>query len=108
MTNDEHKLLIQNIVKNIDNQAELTSLLSDLSKDYTEVLAERNTYKKSNETLISDNENLRQTNMKLFLQVGGTEEKIKDEAQKVSPVTEEPTEEIAKYEDLFNEKGELK
>ena len=48
---------------------------------------------------VADNENLREANMKLFLRVG-------DHKEPETPAKETPPK--LKYQDLFNEKGELK
>lgn len=57
------------------------------------------TLEDENKNLTQANESLRESNMKLFLQV--------TEKSKPEPVIEQPKEK-RKFEDLFNEKGELK
>lgn len=75
-------------------RTKLVDLQKEIFKDSDEhasIITERDQFK-------TDNENLRATNMKLFLQVGSKGEPKKP--------TEEEKE--LKYDDLFNEKGELK
>ena len=78
-------------------RTELATLRDSVSADYdthATVTAERDQY-------ISDNESLRQANMKLFLQVG-TNTPSSEPKKAQEPKTD------LKYENLFNEKGDLK
>lgn len=77
----------------------LTQLSEDASKDYDNL----STLTETNQTLMNDNETLRSANMKLFLRVG--ESKEHDEKQKEAPRKES---EKRSYDNLFNEKGEIK
>lgn len=104
MTREEHKALIQNIMNNASNQAELSLLLTQLSEDYEKVLTESETSASSLATLTKDNEQLRSVNMQLFLKVG--HEKPKTEEQKTE-VKEENNDNLS-YDTLFDEKGVLK
>lgn len=79
-----------------DARLKIVELQKEISQDYDNhisVLSERDSLK-------NDNESLRQTNMKLFLQVGDKKEPDKSK----TPTDDEDL----KYEDLFNEKGGLK
>ena len=102
MTREEHNALIQNIMVNATNQAELSMLLTRLSEDYEEVLTESETNASTVATLTKDNEQLRSVNMQLFLKVGHEKEKTEE------PETEVDEEESSSFDDLFDEKGVLK
>ena len=80
--------------------------LTELSEQMSTVFDEREELKNKNEEYIADMETLRKANMKLFLQVGDskTKEEIKNDQLGKNEEVKEPR----KFEDLFNEKGELK
>lgn len=101
MTKEEHTQAIQDIRKLVnDDDGKITELLTNLSDDYGKILAENSDYKLKNEKLTNDNDKLRDTNMRLFLKVGTTE---KEEEE-----PEEKEEEKLTFENLFDEKGDLK
>ena len=82
---------------------EARSLIIDFQKevlqdydDHEKVLAERETFK-------NENESLRQANMKLFLQIGSTEDNKQEK-----PIKEETDPDNLTYDNLFNEEEELK
>lgn len=79
-----------------DDTGEISNLLSDLYTGFNGRLNEVETLTEANNTLRTNNETLKEQNMKLFLKVGS----------EVKPIQPEKT--SLKYEDLFNEKGELK
>jgi regulator of replication initiation timing len=74
----------------------LAQLQDDLSADYDR-FSEIET---QNGKLTTDNESLRDANMKLFLRIGTHSEEKQDE-------TEKKPEEKLTWENLFNEKGEI-
>lgn len=84
--------------KTSDETGEIANLLSDLYTGFNGRLNEVTTLTDANNTLKSNNEALKEQNMKLFLKVG----------TEVKPVTGTP-ENTGKrtYDSLFNEKGEL-
>lgn len=82
--------------KTTDDTGEIANLLSDLYSGFTGRLNEVNKLSEANETLKSNNETLKEQNMKLFLKVGN----------QVEPVTQPQNTKLT-YESLFNEKGEL-
>lgn len=84
----------------IEDGATLRAKLTALSDDVTALYDEHDTLKAANEKLDADNKQLKEYNMQLFLRVGGQQPKKEPEK---TPQTEE-----LKYENLFNEKGELK
>lgn len=77
-------------------------ILSDVSTEIEKIYDDYDLLKTSNDKYIKDNETLREANMKLFLKVGETK-KINE-----TPTFNEPPKDKLKFEDLFNEKGELK
>lgn len=113
MTIEEHKNIITEIATNLNDQAKVTTLLADLSKDYSEICTQLDTANTSVTELTKTNEELRSANMKLFTQIGSSEQPntILDEPNKDNPTSSgENTNENKEltYENLFNEKGELK
>lgn len=107
---EEHTQIVQEIAQNLNDQAKVTELLNTLSNDYIKVNEEISKMPQ----LAADNEKLRSVNMKLFLQNGSTgtttasEDIQKKEAAGTDGVEGAGQENKKKFEDLFNEKGELK
>lgn len=83
-----------------ENEADRRELLAKLSEDGSGIYDEYQTAETARAAAVADNEKLREANMKLFLRVG-------DHKEPETPAKEKPTPDL-KYEDLFNEKGELK
>lgn len=80
--------------------------LTELSDNVSMVFDSNDELSNKNKQFEEDNETLRKANMKLFLRLGddkSPEEIKKDQVGEVDKVKEP-----RKYEDLFNEKGELK
>lgn len=101
MKKDEHTAKIMEIKEKtheMDDGA-ITQLLADLSDDYGALLSQMDEINLQNEKLKNDNDNLRDTNMRLFLRVG----KPPEENQ-----TKPETPQKRTYENLFDEKGDLK
>ena len=96
---EEFNAKTQEILNNLTDQAKVSTVLSELIEDYNTVTAETETAKTTAQKLTADNEKLRQANMNLFLKVGETkkEEQPKPDEDK-----------IPKFEDLFDENGNLK
>ena len=84
----------------IEDGATLRAKLTALTDDVTALYDEHDTLKASNGKLDADNKQLKEYNMQLFLRVGGQQ-------QKKEPETKPQSDEL-KYENLFDEKGELK
>lgn len=108
MTREEHTAkirLIQEKIKDVDDGS-ITEELANLSDDYGTTLGIIDTMTLENTKLKNDNENLRDTNMRLFLKVG---DKVMNDKQPTEQGEQETTsDEVVKIEDLFDEKGELK
>ncbi len=83
----------------VDRRELLAQLGEEASKDYDDFA----TLTETNKTLTADNETLRNANMKLFLRVGGAKEE-----QPNGHDNPQNNDTNLTYENLFNEKGELK
>lgn len=87
-------------VGTIEDPAERRSKILTISDEVKSVFDNNETLTASNAKLEGDKKKLQEYNMELYLQVGGK-----------TKATEEPEDkktENLKYENLFNEKGELK
>ena len=105
MTKEEILAKIQEIgttESETDRREMLAQLSEGIGADYDNFTETT----KQVEQLTTDNETLRSANMKLFLRVGGKtpEESIKD----TTGADPKPPKEKLKFEDLLNDKGELK
>lgn len=84
----------------IEDAAERRSKIVSITDELTAIYDSNETLTASNDKLKADKQKLQDYNMELYLQVGG---------QKKSPEAEPETHsEPLKYEDLFNDKGEIK
>lgn len=91
-------------LKEIGSNEDITKIreqLLELEKEALKDYEERDTASNERDELRKNNETLREANMKLFLQVGSgkNEPNGKDDNPKAKEL---------KFEELFNEKGELK
>ena len=108
MTREEHTALIRKIqekIKDIDDGS-ITEELAELSDDYGTTLGEIDTLNLKNTKLTNDNENLRDTNMRLFLKVG--EKVMNDKSDNSESAGTSDSIPMPTIESLFDEKGELK
>lgn len=80
--------------------------LTELSDNVSMVFDSNDDLSNKNKQFEEDNETLRKANMKLFLRLG--DDKSPEEIKKDQVGEVEKEKEPRKYEDLFNEKGELK
>lgn len=99
MTIEAHSALVSQILENIADQATVSTLLSQLSDDYVNTISALTSSQQETENLKQEVSNLKESNMQLFLKV--TQPATQDE-------DEEDNDEELKFEDLFNENGELK
>jgi transcription-repair coupling factor (superfamily II helicase) len=96
---EEFKAKTAEILQNLSDQAKVSTLLTELTEHNDDAVVEITTTTATATKLTTDNETLRQANMSLFLKVGET--KPAD--------NKKPDEDTApKFEDLFDEKGDLK
>lgn len=89
-----------------DDDVERRELLSQLSEEATKDYDNLATLTENNQTLLKDNETLRDANMKLFLRVGA--DKTADEHKKDETGVDESQKDKRSFDNLFNEKGGLK
>lgn len=82
------------------DDAERRVLITELTDGLNEILDANNNLQAANTKFEADNKKLQEYNMQLFLKVGSQ--------TKQPEVQAEPERETPKYEDLFNDKGELK
>ena len=99
LTKDELMERLTNL-GTLENDAERRAIITELSTDLSSVYDANETLKASNFSLEADNKKLQEYNMQLFLRVGN-QTKPKEKIA-------EPETKVLKYENLFNEKGELK
>lgn len=87
----------------LEDEVERRTYLTDIADEVSGLYDKYVSLSEQNEKYKTDNETLRSANMQLFLRVGEKrEEDVKSQQQKDSNINN------LKYEDLFNEKGELK
>jgi regulator of replication initiation timing len=99
---EEHTAIINQILENHTDQAQVSTLLAQLSKDYTETITEVETAKNTATKLTTDNENLRKANYDLFAQLG---QRL---PQKTETTPQPNTDNKAlSYEALFDKDGNL-
>lgn len=87
-----------------EDDVERRSKLAELEDGISNIFDSNVTLTEQNTKLSTDNESLRSANMKLFLRVGSEspENRLKNETGN------EGTKEPRKFDNLFNEKGEIK
>lgn len=101
MTKDEFTAVMNKIKeKSTDDTGEVANLLADLYDGFDGVVNECTTLKATNTELSTKNTTLQEQNMKLYLRVGQPESNNGNKTGK--------DDEELKYENLFNEEGELK
>ena len=88
----------------LESDVDIRQALTELTDEVVPVFEKEHTLEEENNKYKEDNEKLRQANMQLFLRVGST---TPEEAQKETTGAD-PVKEPRKFEDLFDEKGNLK
>lgn len=88
-----------------EQQANASEILTELSDEFESVLTESENNATKVTELTANNETLRSVNAKLFLRVGETDKATHTET---TPATETTNENKITFDDLFNEKGDLK
>lgn len=106
MTKEEFTQKVQEITSNLEDQGKVTSLLTELTKEYENVFDDKTNLTTMNETLTTKNQELKDYNMKLFMQVT-TDGKPSDNNTSLE-TPDDKEENKLKFEDLFDEKGEFK
>lgn len=92
------KKISQNILSNLGDQGKLTQYLSDLETEVTTFNTRFTDLEKQAQEQTSQIDSLQKTNMNLFLKIGN----------QVPDKIVHSTETKLSFEDLFNEKGDLK
>ena len=77
-----------------EDEIKRRELLSDISTEIEKIYDDNENLKTSNEKFTKDNETLRETNLKLFLRVGESKEKVEE------PTFNEPPKEYKSYEEI--------
>ncbi|MBO5810458.1 MAG: hypothetical protein J6R32_06480, partial [Bacteroidales bacterium] len=104
---EEVKKDLQELIKLVspENQARTSELLTAITEDVDGVYTDLDTANTRVTEITADNENLRNTNMKLFLKVGETEKKNHTDPETNPDKTDDPK--PVDFNTLFNDKGEL-
>lgn len=102
MTREEFNNTASEILANISDSGKVSELLDTLRTGFNEEVTKGETAAANVTDLTAKNENLQAANMALFLKTGETA------ATGESGESEEDDETNLSYDDLFNEKGELK
>lgn len=105
MTKEEFKLAMEDITNNLSDQGKVTSTLANLYNNYETIYDEKETISTLNKDLKKENADLKAYNFDLFRQVGQQNKEMENTSSKE---LQDDKEEVLSYEDLFNEKGELK
>ena len=105
MKKEDFDLKLQEIGQ-LEDITDVRVKLAELSDEMTNIFKSTSDLEESNNRLTSENEKLRSANMELFLRVGSnkSDEEIKEE--QIGKEEKEP--EPRKFEDLFDESGNLK
>ena len=74
-TADEFREKLTSVRNNLSDEGRISEILVELGDSYNEIIANIENTKNENDTLRSANENLRDSNMRLFLKLGKPEEK---------------------------------
>lgn len=90
----------------IENDVDRRTKLTELTDDITAIFDNNSTLIEENNKYKEDNEKLRSANMQLFLRVGS--EKSPEEIKNDNIGKQEEEKEKRKFENLFDEKGNLK
>ena len=85
----------------LENDAERRAIITEITNDLTSVYDANETLTASNAKYEADNKKLQEYNMQLFLKVG-------NQTKKEEKIMEPEVKTKLKYEDLLNEKGEIK
>lgn len=105
MTLDEMKAKIASIIGLVtpESQATASEILTELTVESERLYTEIAAVNTSISELAAANEKLREANTNLFLQVGTTKAKEEETTEEETTEEETPT-----FDDLFDEKGDLK
>lgn len=104
MKREDHQAAMQRLLGMVapEHQADASTLLTEISEDYDQTLSSLDSATTNVATLTANNEKLREVNTNLFLKVGTP---AKQQTTEPTPEADIPS---LNYNDLFNERGELK
>lgn len=102
MTREEFSQRCTDVLNNLENRGEVSTMLDELRTAYYEVVEHGETVEAERDDLRARNNNLQQANMDLFLKVG----QIATGEPEPEPEPE-PVEEKMSFDDLYDERGEL-
>lgn len=102
MDRNEFVTLISNLRDNIDNEEARNGIIDSISEAGNSIFDANDSLNASNGEYIHANERLREANMKLLIKFGSEPKKQEEDT------TSKKTEEKLTFDNLFNEKGELK
>lgn len=105
--NKEEFLTAVTAIGTCEDEVQRRELLATLQNETAELFDSHDTLTQANTDLTADNEKLRNANMSLFLQMGAN--KTPEQQQRDSTgIESQQNKAPRKFEDLFNEKGEIK
>lgn len=102
MTRDEFSERCTDILNNLENRGEVSTMLDELRTAYYEIVEHGETVEAERDDLRARNDNLQQANMDLFLKVG----KVATGEPDPEPA-DTPEPEKMSFDDLYDERGEL-
>lgn len=82
LTLDQFKELTTKTRNSLGDEGAVSEILVQMADAYGEAVANSEKFSSENETLRKANENLRDSNMRLFLKLGGTDDEAKKQGQK--------------------------
>lgn len=82
LTLDQFKELTTKTRNSLGDEGAVSEILVQMADAYGEAVANSEKFSSENETLRKANENLRDSNMRLFLKLGGTDDEAKKQEQK--------------------------
>ena len=100
MTRDEFTNKVKEVRSNLTDEALAGDLLTEIFEGVTNVFESNTTLNNQVDEYVKSNENLRESNMKLFLKLGDESDKTDPDAGSPEP---EPQPEKRKFEDLFKD-----
>lgn len=101
MDKEKHLALVQKIRANLNNEGEVSLLLTEMADDYGKVMTDLQQKEAEAQRLKEANDRLKEQNMNLFLKIGGN-----PEVPPAPPTPPEPKR--LSFDELIDEKGRLK
>lgn len=102
MTREEFSARCADIMDNLENRGDVSTMLDELRTAFYEVVEHGEEVEAERDDLRARNDNLQQANMDLFLKVG----KVATGEPDAEPENE-PEPEKMSFDDLYDERGEL-